>query len=130
MGSTKKYIYRATKRHLNIFDISNGLATRPLQRKVPLMFQNRGSIFLITSRESAAYPLYKSDVFIIGSLTVTGSPSLSVSVSNLCQFTTERAEIWSPGTFCADIWTYKISALYLLYFQSYSTFSDVLSDFH
>ena len=28
---------------LNIFDISNGLATRPLQRKVPLMFQTRGS---------------------------------------------------------------------------------------
>ena len=47
MGSTKNYIYRATKRHLNIFDISNGLATRPLQRKVPLMFQNRGSTFLV-----------------------------------------------------------------------------------
>ena len=33
------------------------------------------------------------------------------------------AEIWSPGTFFADIWTYKISALYLLYFQSYEIFS-------
>ena len=46
MGSTKNYIYRATERHLNLFAISNGLATRPLQRKVPLMFQNRGSIYL------------------------------------------------------------------------------------
>ena len=27
------------------------------------------------------------------------------------------AEIWSPGTFFADIWTYKISALYLLTFK-------------
>ena len=38
VGSTKNCIYRATKRHLNIFDISNGLATRPLQRKVPYCF--------------------------------------------------------------------------------------------
>ena len=38
----------------------------------------------------------------------------------------EMAEIWYPGTFLADIWTYKISALYLLYFQSYQTFIDVL----
>ena len=43
MGSTKNCIYRATKRHPNIFDISNGLATRPLQREVPLMFQTKGS---------------------------------------------------------------------------------------
>ena len=66
--------------------------------------------------------------------TVTGSPSCSfarqVALSNLCHFSTEMAEIWSPGTFFADIWTYKISALYLLYFQSYLTFIDVLSDFH
>ena len=47
MGSTKNYIYRATKRHLNILDISSGLATRPLQREVPLMFQTRGSIFFL-----------------------------------------------------------------------------------
>ena len=40
------------------------------------------------------------------------------------------AVIWAPGTFFEDVWTYKISALYLLYFQSYETFSDVLSDFH
>ena len=66
--------------------------------------------------------------------TVTGSPSCSfarqVALSNLGHFSMEMAEIWSPGTFFADIWTYKISALYLLYFQSYYTFSDVLSDFH
>ena len=36
------------------------------------------------------------------------------------------AEILFPGTFCEDVWTYKISALYILYFQSYDTYSDVL----
>ena len=34
------------------------------------------------------------------------------------------AEIWSPGTFFKDVWANKISALYLLYFQSYKTFSE------
>ena len=34
----------------------------------------------------------------------------------LCHLSTELAEIWSPGTFFEDVWTYKISALYLLYF--------------
>ena len=33
------------------------------------------------------------------------------------------AEIWCPGTFWKDVWTYKISALYLLYNQSNETFS-------
>ena len=47
-----------------------------------------------------------------------------------CHFSTEMAEIWSPGTFSKGVWTHKISALYLLYFQSYETFSDVFSDFH
>ena len=42
-----------------------------------------------------------------------------VAPSHLCHFSAELAEIWSRGTFCADIWTHKISALYLLYFQSY-----------
>ena len=41
----------------------------------------------------------------------------------LCHFSTEMAEIWSPGTFSKGVWTHKISALYLLYFQSYETFS-------
>ena len=48
----------------------------------------------------------------------------------LCHFSTKMAEIWSPGTFSKGVWTHKISALYLLYFQSYETFSDVFSDFH
>ena len=41
----------------------------------------------------------------------------------LCHFSTEMAEIWCPGTSFQDDWTHKISALYLLYFQSYETFS-------
>ena len=41
----------------------------------------------------------------------------------LCHFSTEMAEIWCPGTSFQDDWTYKFSALYLLYFQSYETFS-------
>ena len=41
----------------------------------------------------------------------------------LCHFSTEMAEIWCAGTFFQDVWTYKISAFYLLYFQSYETFS-------
>ena len=40
------------------------------------------------------------------------------------------AEILFLGTFFEDVWTYKICTLYLLYFQSYETFSEVLSDFH
>ena len=49
---------------------------------------------------------------------------------NICHFSTEMAEIWSPGTFCKDIWTCKISAIYLLYFQSCESFCGVNSDFH
>ena len=41
----------------------------------------------------------------------------------LCHFSTEMAEILFPGTFSKGVWTHKISALYLLYFQSYETFS-------
>ena len=40
----------------------------------------------------------------------------------LCHFSTKMAEIWSLGTFFKGVWTHKISALYLLYFQSYETF--------
>ena len=41
----------------------------------------------------------------------------------LCHFSTEMAEIWSPATFFQDVFAYKISALYHLYFQSYKAFS-------
>ena len=42
----------------------------------------------------------------------------------LCHFTTEMAEIWSPATSYQDVFAYKISALYhLYYFQSYKAFS-------
>ena len=40
----------------------------------------------------------------------------------LCHFATEMAEIWSPATSCQDVFVYKISALYHLYFQSYKAF--------
>ena len=39
----------------------------------------------------------------------------------LRHFSTEMAEIWSPGTFFEDVWTHKISALYHFYFQNYQT---------
>ena len=38
-----------------------------------------------------------------------------------------------PGSlerYIQDVWAHKISALYLLYFHSYETFSDLFSDFH
>ena len=41
----------------------------------------------------------------------------------LCHFSTEMAEIWSPATSYQDVFAYKISALYHLYFQSNETFS-------
>ena len=41
----------------------------------------------------------------------------------LSHFSTEMAEIWSPGTSFQDVWTHKFSALYLLYFRSYEIFS-------
>ena len=41
----------------------------------------------------------------------------------LCHFATEMAEIWSPATSYQDVFAYKISALYHLYFQSNETFS-------
>ena len=43
----------------------------------------------------------------------------------LCHFATEMAEIWSPATSYQDVFAYKISALYHLYFQSYETFSEI-----
>ena len=62
--------------------------------------------------------------------TSSGSRNVKWLTLYICCLWTEMAEIWCPGTFFEDVWTYKISALYLLYFQSYETFSDVLSDFH
>ena len=63
-------------------------------------------------------------------ITVIGSQSGSLHSKWISQylrhFSTEMAKIWSPGTFYSDIWTYKISALYLLYSQCYEPFSDVL----
>ena len=35
----------------------------------------------------------------------------------------QPAEIWSPATFFQDVFAYKISALYHLYFQRYKAFS-------
>ena len=59
--------------------------------------------------------------------TVIGSQSGSLHSKWISQylrhFSTEMAEIWSPGTFFEDVWTHKISALYHLYFQTYETFS-------
>ena len=43
----------------------------------------------------------------------------------LCCLLTEMAEIWSPGTFFQDVWTCKISALYLLYFQNYGHLVEI-----
>ena len=56
--------------------------------------------------------------------TESGPPMLNWDSRYLCHFSTEMAEIWSPGTSFQDVWTCKISALYLLYFHSYETFSE------
>ena len=56
--------------------------------------------------------------------TSSGSPYISVVLL------TEMAEMLFQGTFCEDVWTCKISALYLLYFESYESFCGVFSDFH
>ena len=55
--------------------------------------------------------------------TESGTPMLNWDSRYICHFSTEMAEAWSPGTSFQDVWTYKISALYLLYFKSYETFS-------
>ena len=62
--------------------------------------------------------------------TESGTPMLNWDSRYLCYFSTEMAEIWSPGTFSEDVWTYKISALYLLYFESCESFCGGFSDFH
>ena len=62
--------------------------------------------------------------------TESGTPMLNWDSRYLCHFSTEMAEIWSPGTSFQDVWTCKISALYLLYFHSYESFCGVFSDFH
>ena len=56
--------------------------------------------------------------------TESGTPMMNWDSQYLCHFSTEMAEIWSSGTSFQDDWTCRISALlYLLYFQSYETFS-------
>ena len=62
--------------------------------------------------------------------TESGTPMLNWDSRYLCHFSTEMAEIWSPGTFFQDVWTCKISALYPLYSQSYEPFSDLFSVFN
>ena len=55
--------------------------------------------------------------------TESGTVMLNWDSRYLCHFSTEMAEIWSPGTSFQDVWTCKISALYLFDFQRYETFS-------
>ena len=40
--------------------------------------------------------------------TESGTPMLSWDSRYLCHFSTEMAEIWSPGTYFQDVWTCKI----------------------
>ena len=54
--------------------------------------------------------------------TESRTPMMNWDSRFLCHFSTEMAEIWSPGTSFQDVWTCKISALYLFYFKSYETF--------
>ena len=65
----------------------------------------------------------KYDLCSTVTYTESGTPMLNWDSRYLCHFSTEMAEIWSPGTSFQDVWTCKISALYLLYFHSYETFS-------
>ena len=74
-----------------------------------------------TAKKSLALETtYASDTV---TYTESGTPMLNWDSRYLCHFSTEMAEIWSPGTSFQDVWTCKISALYLLYFHSYETFS-------
>ena len=55
------------------------------------------------------------------------SGSVHVNLATLlCLFSTEMAEIWSPATSYQDVFVYKISALYHLFFQSYKAFSGCI----
>ena len=66
--------------------------------------------------------------------TVIGSQSGSLHSKWISQylrhFSTEMAEIWSPGTFFEDVWTCKISALYLLYFQTNKLLVEITKYLH
>ena len=66
-----------------------------------------------------------------GTYTESGISMLNWDSRYLCHFSTKMAEIWSPGTsFLKDVWTCKISVLYLLYFHSCESFCGLFSDFH
>ena len=67
--------------------------------------------------------VYQPTIYCTVTFTESGTPMLNWDSRYLCHFSTEMAEIWSPGTSFQDVWTCKISALYLLYFHSYETFS-------
>ena len=62
-------------------------------------------------------------VFTTVGRTSNWTKNVKLDTRYLCHFSTEIAEIWTPGTFFEDVWTYKISALYPLYSQSYESFS-------
>ena len=63
---------------------------------------------------------FSSSVYFLHTVTYTesGTPMLNWDSRYLCHFSTEKADIWSLGTSFEDVWTCKISALYLLSFQS------------
>ena len=92
-------------------------------------------VFGTSSSEKALYPTKptkngSTHVLTYCDLYWNGTAMLNWDSRYLCHFSTEMAEIWSPGTPFKDVWTCKISALYLLYFHTYESFCGVFTDFH
>ena len=80
---------------------------------------NRGSNSAQFSLGSNEIPIKSKELLVLSYsifCTVIGSQSGSLHSKWISQylrhFSTEMAEIWSPGTFFEDVWTHKISALY------------------
>ena len=80
-----------------------------------------GNLLFTIVRQRTFWTFAFKDITV--TYTESGTPMLNWDSRYLCHFSTEMAEIWSPGTSFQDVWTCKISALYLLYFHSYETFS-------
>ena len=53
-----------------------------------------------------------------------GHANVNLDIDIFVIFELNLAKIWSPGTFFQGVWACQISALYLLFFQSYETFNE------
>ena len=130
-------IWIGLRSNFQILDRIGSISTFELLDRIGIISKKIGSdptlgnINIKKARELHIFAFHTQSTFHpTVTYTESGTPMMNWDSRYLCHFSTEMAEIWSPGTFSKGVWTHKISALYLLYFQSYETFSDVLSDFH